>query len=384
MSQPPNQPYPGQPHPEQPGPEDPWPGQPYPGPSYPGQPQPDQPYPGQSYPDQGYPGQPQSGQPYPGPATGEQPWSGQSYPGQPAHPGQPYPGQPGYPGQPYPGQPGYPGQPYQGQPNPDVPSSVPPQPGYPAQPAYVQQPSYPQPDYAGYPQPGYPQAGPPLQGYPPAPKKKSKALPITMVSIALVLVVCVGGSTAIYLAGRNTAEGLVDVYSSEAPTPRATDRTEPTEDATTITIAEPKTLSGRPKVTDPTFATTADQLEKSLALLPGASQTVGAVYGTPSKQDLVLVVAAKSFVADPKTELENAFSGSNVDSLKLTGITSIPAGPLGGVAKCAKGKGGGSPLSMCAWADEGSSGWVIWYFTSLSKAKAEFIKVRSQVEKKSN
>lgn len=366
MSQPPNQPYPGQPHPEQPGPEDPWPGQPYPGPSYPGQ---------------SYPAQPQSGQPYPGPVTGEQPWS------VPPGSGQPYPGQPGYPGQPYPAQPGYPGQPYQGQPNPDVPSSVPPQPGYPAQPAYAQQPSYPQPEYGGYPQPGYSPAGPPTQGYPPAPKKKSKALPITLVSIALVLVVCVGGSTAIYLAGRNTVEGLADAISSGAPTPGATGRTEPTEDAAiapTITIAEPKKLSGRPKVTDPTFAATADQLKKSLALLPGATQTVGAVYGTPSKQDLVLVVAAKSFVADPKTELDNAFSGSNVDSLKLTGITSIPAGPLGGVAKCAKGKGGGSPLSMCAWADEGSSGWVIWYFTSLSKAKAEFIKVRGQVEKKSN
>jgi hypothetical protein len=296
-------------------------------------------------PNQPYPGQPHPEQPGP-----EDPW-----------PGQPYPG-PSYPGQSYPAQPGYPGQPYQGQPNPDVPSSVPPQ-------------------------PGYPPAGPPMQGYPPAPRKKSKALPITLVSIALVLVVCVGGSTAIYLAGRNTVEGLTDAISSGAPTPRATSRTEPTEDATiapTITIAEPKKLSGRPKVTDPTFAATADQLKKSLALLPGATQTVGAVYGTPSKQDLVLVVAAKSFVADPKTELDNAFSGSNVDSLKLTGITSIPAGPLGGVAKCAKGKGGGSPLSMCAWADEGSSGWVIWYFTSLSKAKAEFIKVRGQVEKKSN
>ncbi len=379
MSQPPNQPYPGQPYPEQPGPGDPWPGQPHPG----------QQYPGQQYPDQQYPGQPgYPGQSYPGQQAGEQPWSA------PPGSGQPYPGQP------------YPGQPYPGQPNPDVPSSVPPQPGYPPQPAYVQQPPYPQPEYAGhpptgypqagYPQGGYPQTGPPVQGYPPAPKK-SRALPITLVSIALVLVLCVGGGTAVYLAGRNTANSLADTLSSTAPTTGPTGRTAPTEEAPTeeapaeeapaaptVTIAEPKTLGGRPKVTDPAFAATADQLEKNLALLPGASQTVGAVYGTPSKQDLVLVVAAKSFVADPKAELEKAFTGSNVDSLKLTSIAAIPAGPLGGVAKCAKGSGGGSPLSMCAWADEGSSGWVIWYFTSLSKAKAEFVKLRGQIEKKSN
>jgi len=306
---------------------------------------PNQPYPGQPYPDQ----------PPPGPA-----WPGQAQPwSAPPASGQPYPGQPG--------------QPYQGQPNPDVPSSVPPQPGYPPQPAYVPQPSYPQP--------GYPQPGPPMQGYPP-PKKKSKAVPITLVSVALVLVLCVGGGTAIYLAGRNTAEGIADVIASAAPTQPTQEAT--TEPPPTITIVEPRTLGGRPKVTDPKFAATADQLEKNLALLPAASQSVGAIYGTPAKQDLVVIVAASSYVGNPKAELDSAFTGRSVDELNLTGISSIPAGPLGGVAKCAKGSAGGTPLSMCAWADEGSSGWVFWYFTSLSKAKAEFVKIRGQVEKKSN
>ncbi|GAA3343421.1 hypothetical protein GCM10020358_42590 [Amorphoplanes nipponensis] len=304
-----------------------------------------------------------------------------------------------------------PHQPYPGQPNPDVPSSVPPQPGYPPQPPYpqpeyappgypqtgyqptgYQQPGSPQGGYAqpGYAQPGYPQQGPPMPGYPPAPRK-SRALPITLVSIALVLVLCGGGGTAIYLAGRNTAEGIADVIASAAPTQptRPTQPAEPTETATTapparITIVEPRTLGGRPKVKDKKFAASAEQLERSLALVPGATQTVGALYGTPSKRDLVVVVAARSYVGNPKRELDNAFTGPGMDELKLVGISSIPAGPLGGVAKCAKGNAGGAPVSMCAWADEGSSGWVFWYFTSLSKAKAEFVKLRGQVEKKSN
>src|SRR5690349_2492725 len=354
MSQPPNQPYPGQPYPEQPTS-----GQP----GYPGQPYPGQPTSGQP----GYPGQPTSGQPgYPG----------QPYPGQP-YPGQPTSGQPGHSGQSYPGQ-SYPGQPYPGQPNPDVPTSVPPQPGYPA---YLQQPAYPQPDYAGYPQPGTP------PGYPPAPKK-SRALPIALVSVALVLVLCVGGGTAIYLAGRNTVEKLTDTASSAAPIPTTGDpTTAPTASPTptvTITITEPKKLSGRPKVTDAAFADMAEQLKKTLALLPGATQAVGAVYGRPAKQDLVLVIAAKAYVANPKKELASAFTGANANDLKLTGITSVPPGPLGGVAKCAEGKAGGAPLSMCAWADEGSTGMLIWYFTSQRKAEAEFVKARAQIEKKSN
>jgi hypothetical protein len=225
-----------------------------------------------------------------------------------------------------------------------------------------------------------------MPGYPP--KKKSRALPITLVSVGLVLVLCVGGGTAVYLAGRNTAEGIADAITSAAPTQPTlpTAPTRPTEAAptATISIVEPKTLGGRPKVTDPQFADRVEQLESNLALVPGATQTVGALYGTPAKQDIVVVVAAKTRVPNPKRELDSAFTGPGVSELNLTGVASIPAGPLGGVAKCAKGNAGGAPLSMCGWADEGSSGLVFWYFTSLSDAKKEFIKLRGQVEKKSN
>ncbi len=41
-------------------------------------------------------------------------------------------------------------------------------------------------------------------------------------------------------------------------------------------------------------------------------------------------------------------------------------------------------LALCAWADEGSSGLVVWYFTTLSKAQDEFVEIRGQIEKKSN
>jgi hypothetical protein len=272
-----------------------------------------------------------------------------------------------------------------------VPTSVPPQPGYPPQPAYVQQPSYPQPEYAqpDYTQ-AYPQSGPPVGGYPAPPKSKSKALPITLVAIAVVLVLCLGGGTAIYLVGRNAADKLAATAESATPSPRSTGTAEPTEDATTeppastITVVEPKTLGGRPKLTDPQFAGAAEELEEGLAEVPDATETVGALYGTPTKQDIVIVAAAAAPVSDPKRELDSTFLGAGVGGLKLTGITSTNPGALGGVAKCGRGDAGGAPLIMCGWADDGSVGWVIWYFKSMSKAKAEFPKLRAQVEKKSN
>jgi hypothetical protein len=92
---------------------------------------------------------------------------------------------------------------------------------------------------------------------------------------------------------------------------------------------EPRTLNGRPKVTDAKLKATVDQLEKNLALLPGSSQTVGGIYGTPAKRDLVMIVAAKSFVGDPKDEVDGAFEGSSFSQLNLTGVSSIPPGPLG-------------------------------------------------------
>jgi hypothetical protein len=201
----------------------------------------------------------------------------------------------------------------------------------------------------------------------------------------VVLVLCVGGSVAIYLAGRNTVDDVADTLTTTPPT-RGTTTTEPTDEptapsATDITVVEPKTLGGRPKLTDPQFAGAAKQLEEGLAEVPNATETVGALYGTPTKQDIVIVAAAAAPVDNPKKELDGTFLGAGVGGLEITGITTANPGSLGGFAKCGKGEAGGAPLIMCGWADEGSVGWVIWYYKSMSSAKAEFPKLRAQVEK---
>jgi len=319
--------------------------------------------------------------------------------------GPPYPEQP-YSGQPNSGQP-YPGQPYQGQPNPDVPSAVPPQPGFPssAPPApsygqqpgygpgeYGQQPAYGQPGYSqpGYGQPGYgqPDYGQPGYGQQPGygtppPPKKSKALPIVLVSVAVVLVLCIGGGTAIFLAARNKANDITDDVQKALATPTATVPTdEPTTEAptSTVKITEPKTLGGRPKLTDPQFASAAEELKSGLADVPDAGDTVGALYGTPAKRDIVVIAGAEAPIEDPAKYLDGALLGAGIGGLKMTGITTVSPGALGGAAKCGNATASSVKLAMCGWADKGSVGWIIWYFKSAGQVKGEFTKLRGQIE----
>jgi hypothetical protein len=328
--------------------------------------------------------QPSSGQPYGEQPSSGQPYSGQPYQGQP-QPGQPYQGQP-QPGQPYQGQP-YPGQqPYQGQPNPDVPTSVPP--GYPpqyGQPDYGQQPQYGQPGYGQ--QPDYGQGGYPAPGFPPpVPPKKNRTLPIVLLSVAVVLVLCIGGIVAVVLVANNSDnKDKVTSSGATAPTDPADDPTSApaTKNAAATTVIEPKTLGGRPKLTDSQFSGAADQLKSSLALVPDSKKTVGALYGSAEKRNIVALAATAAPIDNPSDAIDQLFYGAGISGLKISNITTASTGAFGGSAKCGSTTTSGIDTAICSWADDDSLGLIVWYFKSASKAKAEFPTVRAQVEKKS-
>jgi hypothetical protein len=285
------------------------------------------------------------------------PFSGEPQPGEP-YPGQsqPYPGQPQYPATPYPG-------PYSGQPNPDVPSSVPPQPGYP---------------YAPYPGFAPPAAEPP--------KAKSRTLPIVLTSVAIFLVLCLGGSTAVVLVFKNQDDKLTAADTTPSPATTAPPTEEPTPDPTTkpaatVKIVEPKTLGGRPKVSTKELKSYVDLLKTMMSSYPSASKSVSGMYGRIGTRNVVVMAAAEADVVLPETTVD-ALLASGGSSTKVTGITSVPAGSLGGSAKCGNSSSAGEKLAICVWADQGSLGLVVWYFKSSSAIKSEFPKVRAEIEKK--
>ncbi|WP_030434052.1 hypothetical protein [Actinoplanes subtropicus] len=315
--------------------------------------------------------------PYSGPPYG-QPSSGEPYPGQ-----QPPYGQPPY------GQPPY-GQPQYGQPYPEVPPTQ----AYP--PPEYGQPQYGQPQY-GQPQYGQPEYGPPQYGqygqpgFPPPvpPRPKSRTVPIVLTIIGIVLVLCVGGGTAVALVVKNqdkknaadtSSSTTAPTQSTDEPTPDQTDET--TAPATTkVTIAAPKALGGRPKLNDDALAGVTDALKSALGQVPGATNSVGALYGTISKQDMVVLAAAEAQIDDPDTMLDLLFSSASSGGDKVTNVTSAPTGSLGGAAKCGTTVDSGTNMALCTWADSGSLGMLIWYDKSVAKAKAEFPKLRAEVEK---
>jgi len=334
---------------------------------------------------------------------------------QPPYSGPPYNGQPSS-GQPYQGQP-YQGQQYPAQPNPDVPSSVPPQPGYPptqpypsqppygqpssGQPGYGQQPTYGQPSYEqpqygqqppAYGQPDYAQQGYGQPGFPPPapPKPKSKTLPIVLTVVGIVLVLCVGGSIASVMAYNNNKDKENAADTTGETTPPTTEPTDdettspaPTQQASKVTIAAPKTLGGRPKLNDPSLASVTSALESGLGQIPGATNSVGALYGSLAKQDIVVLAAAEAPIDDPETMLDLLFTSASTGGSKVQNVTAAPTGSLGGAAKCGTAKDSGTNMTFCTWADDGSLGMLIWYDKSVAKAKAEFPRLRAQIEKKS-
>ncbi|GAB1642357.1 hypothetical protein [Krasilnikovia sp. MM14-A1259] len=331
-------------------------------PPYPGQPAPD---PTGGYQPPGVQGQPG----YPQPTSGGYPPPGQGSYGQPDQGGYPAPGQGSY-GQPEPG--GYPapGQGGYGQPEPG---------GYPAPGQGV----YGQPDQGGYAQPGQGSYAPGGQaGFPPPgqagfappgqpgvvqfggppPKKKSSALKIVLISAAVILVLCVGGGIAAFFAAKDKVTNVVE--------------------ASKITVVEPQTLGGRDKVTDPTLAGSVSALHSEMGKIGGTTSSVGAMYGDPTKQDLVMVAAASTLTGSAQSRYDEFTKGMSQGGFSVKGLKDTAPGPLGGIAKCGDTSASGVPTAVCVWSDTGSVGMIAMLFKKSADLEKEFVAMRGEIEQK--
>jgi hypothetical protein len=283
----------------------------------------------------------------------------------PPHPGEPTPSSFPPPQPPQYGQPQSPAAPSYGAPQP-------PQYGQPQPPAYGQpqygQPEYGQPQY-GQPVPPQPQFGAPGFGQPgfgqpgfppgpPPPARKSRTLPIVLISLAIVMVLCVGGGTAVYLFGKNAID-----------------------DAAAVTITEPATLGGRAKQQSQEFEAITADMEKSLSAYAGAESSFGAIYGAPTEENMVAALATKALIADPQKELDASFKTFG-QSAKVSGVAPADTGTLGGVAQCGTTAIEQIDVAICGWADNGSVGMIMWFFKTAPDVQAEFPKLRAEIETK--
>ncbi|MFI6263953.1 hypothetical protein [Micromonospora sp. NPDC051006] len=323
-------------------------------------------YPGQG----GHPGPQQGGYPgqggHPGPQQGGRSAQG-GYPGPQQHGypepqrggGYPGPQQGGYPG---PQQGGYPGE-QGGYPGSQQPGGYPPPQRQPETYPPAQQPGgYPpqqQDGFGGQPGQTY---GDPAGSVQPPPRKKSRTGRIILIAVAVVLVLCLGGTAVAWF-------GLKDEVSEGV-------------EASRTRVEAPATLAGRPKITDPELKSLSDQMVAEMKkTAQNETSAVGAFYGDPAKQDLVMVIGVSGLMADPKKELDDVVTGLGTE-LGVKEMTPVEAGPLGGEARCGDGKAESAPLGVCVWADKGSVGAVVVFFSSAEKAKADFVTMRGEIEKR--
>jgi hypothetical protein len=290
------------------------------------------------------------------------------------------------PYQPNPGEPG----PEGGYQPPAAPGSYPPPPGQgsyppPGQGSYPppSQGSYPPPGQGSYPPPGqgsFPPPGPDQGSYPPgsyqqpgaypapgfggpAPKKKSSALKIVLIVVGVVALLCVAGGVVTFFAAKDKVNEVID--------------------ATKITVVEPETLGGRPKATDPALQSSVTSLDGVMSNVPGATGSVGGIYGDVKEQDLVMVVAASSINGSAQERYDEFSSGLTGGGVKIENLADTEPGPLGGIAKCGDTKTGGVPMAVCLWSDNGSVGMLAMLFKQKADLEKEFVTLRGEVEKKS-
>jgi len=238
------------------------------------------------------------------------------------------------------------------------PGSVPPPGAYPPPPG---QGSYPPPDQGSYPPPGY--QGAPQYGMGQPPQKKSSALKIVLIVVGVVALLCVAGGVVAFVAAKDKVEQVVD--------------------ATKITVVEPETLGGRAKASDPTLQTSINGLDGIMSNMPGATSSVGGIYGDLQKQDVVMVAAASSISGSAQERFDAMTQGlGGSGGMKIDNFSDTEPGPLGGIAKCGDTDTAGVPMAVCVWSDNGSSGMLLMMFKQKAELEKEFVTLRGEVEKK--
>src|SRR5947199_4968563 len=148
-----------------------------------------------------------------------------------------------------------------------------------------------------------------------------------------------------------------------------------------VTLTAPANLAGLTLDTSDGAKQTVDYLRTAVAARLSLSATVGAVYQDPASSDRkVLLFGGTNVQLSPSRDLDQAFGLLNDQSGTVTELRVVPAGPLGGVAKCGTSNGDGSAMPVCGWADNGSLALALFPGRTLDDAAKLLLDLRTGVE----
>lgn len=226
----------------------------------------------------------------------------------------------------------------------------------------------------------------------PASRRPSRRTLLLSLGLAGLLLVSLGGLAYLTRSGGDDAAPPTAAAPDSPDAPQAADSADPPPSAEPspepepepqIRLVAPKSLDGRARSTDSELKSLAAGLVEDLeAKVRSGNSTVGAFYGSFEDEDIIMVAAASGFVLNPEQELDATVKALASD-LNVRKMSTISAGPLGGVAKCGDGSASDIPLGVCAWADEGSVGMIVMFSESASTARSDFVDIRAEIEKRS-
>ncbi|MFC4126294.1 hypothetical protein [Nocardia rhizosphaerae] len=142
-----------------------------------------------------------------------------------------------------------------------------------------------------------------------------------------------------------------------------------------VRLTEPDALQGIPRISDPAT------LGELAAVQRGYGEDVDsvvAIYGHSRTQPELLVHVVASGLKNPESNVELLLS----DTVGTTpqDVTSIDAGPLGGIARCATAVTDQGPSALCSWVADNSFGKIVWVGVTKADIARDFVAIRSQLE----
>jgi hypothetical protein len=121
------------------------------------------------------------------------------------------------------------------------------------------------------------------------------------------------------------------------------------------TIATPQQVAGLTLDESSAAKDTADYLKTALEAGVALDSAVGAVYsGAGDAPRSVIIVGGTGLFLSPGKQLDAAFGLITDQTGGVTGVRTVPAGPLGGVMKCGTTPTDDGTMPVCGWADHGS------------------------------
>jgi hypothetical protein len=225
-----------------------------------------------------------------------------------------------------------------------------------------------------------PPGGPSPWGYgqppqpPQPPRKNNTGLIIGLAVGVVVLLALVGVGVGLALSksgssGKPTSSPIAGGSGGSTPTDTSTATSAPPNpvDTTTVhTIALPSSVDSYThssgNVADRMVSAMRDNFTKDPATAAIFQNAKIGLYSSGAKQ-IIFVGLSTTDSPQLSTELHSHASSYEVDSVfsgaGIANANDYPTGPNGGTLRCGQGTSGGTPATMCSWADYSTFGMIL-------------------------